>query len=135
MVERTDRALFRRIQGHVADGRWEIVNGWWVQPDCNLLGVVCPDVYALDATPVRTRFTLLRAPYMARHQPQGAFPAAVVADQGPHRFRFRFFLKPPTMETLATHAVALLRPPLTAELTRGMKARWTEYRSATNILQ
>ena len=99
------------------------------------LGVVCPDVYALDATPDRTRFTLLRSPFMAHHQPQGHFPAAVVADQGSHRFRFRFFLKSPTVETLAAHAVALLRPPLTAELTRGMKARWTEYRSATDILK
>jgi len=98
-------------------------------------GVVCPDVYALDATPDRTRFTLLRSSYMAHHQPQGEFPAAVVADQGAHRFRFRFFLQTPTVETLAAHALALLRPPLTAELTRGMKARWTEYRSATEILQ
>ena len=99
------------------------------------IGVVCPDVYALDATPDRTRFTLLRAPYMAHHQPQGAFPAAVVADQGPHRFRFRFFLTAQSVETLATHALALLRPPLTAELTRGMPARWTEYRSAVEILK
>ena len=94
------------------------------------LGVVCPDVYALDATPE----TLLRSPYMAHHKPQGYFPGAVVADQGPHRFRFRLFLKTPTVETLATHAMALLRPPLVAELTRGMKARWTEYRSATDIM-
>ena len=31
MVERADLALFRRIQAHVGAGRWEIVNGWWVQ--------------------------------------------------------------------------------------------------------
>jgi hypothetical protein len=99
------------------------------------LGVVCPDVYALDATPERARFTLLRSPYMAHHKPQGYFPAAVVADQGPHRFRFRFFLKMPTVETLGAHAMALLRPPLTAELTRGMEARWTEHRSATDIMR
>lgn len=99
------------------------------------LGVVCPDVYALDATPQRARLTLLRSPFMAHHKPQGHFPAAVVADQGPHRFRFRFFLKTPTADALAAHAMALLRPPLAAELTRGMEARWTEYRSATDILR
>lgn len=36
MVERTDPQLFQRIQGHVQAGRWEIVGGWWIQPDCNL---------------------------------------------------------------------------------------------------
>ncbi|MFW6039339.1 MAG: alpha-mannosidase, partial [bacterium] len=36
MVERTDRALFERIREHVAAGRWQIIGGWWVQPDCNL---------------------------------------------------------------------------------------------------
>ncbi len=35
-VERADPALFARIQAHVRSGRWEIVNGWWTQPDCNL---------------------------------------------------------------------------------------------------
>ena len=35
MVERADAALFKRIRGHVEAGRWEIVNGWWTQPDCN----------------------------------------------------------------------------------------------------
>jgi alpha-mannosidase len=98
------------------------------------LGVVCPDVFALDATPARVRFTLLRSPHMAHHKPQGYFPGAVVADQGPHRFCFRFFLNAPPVATLAAHALASLRPPLTAELTRGMPARRTEYRSATEIM-
>lgn len=35
MVERAAPALFKRIQAHVETGRWEIVNGWWTQPDCN----------------------------------------------------------------------------------------------------
>jgi alpha-mannosidase len=34
-VQKIDPALFARISTHVADGRWQIVNGWWVQPDCN----------------------------------------------------------------------------------------------------
>ncbi|MBU4285446.1 MAG: alpha-mannosidase [Verrucomicrobia bacterium] len=31
-------ALFKRIAAHVAAGRWHPVNGWWIQPDCNLPG-------------------------------------------------------------------------------------------------
>jgi alpha-mannosidase len=38
-IERIDPALFRRIQAHVRAGRWEIIGGWWIQPDCNLPGV------------------------------------------------------------------------------------------------
>ncbi|MBI5833659.1 MAG: hypothetical protein HZB16_15265 [Armatimonadetes bacterium] len=36
LIERIDPALFERIKAHIAAGRWEIVGGWWVQPDCNL---------------------------------------------------------------------------------------------------
>ena len=35
-VRRMDPALFARIRAHIAAGRWEVVNGWWVQPDLNL---------------------------------------------------------------------------------------------------
>ena len=31
-----DKALFDRIQKRVSEGRWEIVGGWWVEPDSNL---------------------------------------------------------------------------------------------------
>jgi len=34
-IERTDPELFERIKQHVKSGRWQIVNGWWIQPDCN----------------------------------------------------------------------------------------------------
>jgi len=34
-IERTDPELFARIRRHVKTGRWQIVNGWWIQPDCN----------------------------------------------------------------------------------------------------
>nr|MCR4574618.1 alpha-mannosidase [Lentisphaeria bacterium] len=34
-VERLDPGLFKRIQEHIAAGRWEIIGGWWTQPDCN----------------------------------------------------------------------------------------------------
>ncbi len=35
MVEWLDPELFTRIRRHVEAGRWEIVGGWWIQPDCN----------------------------------------------------------------------------------------------------
>lgn len=35
-IEEFEPALFARIQHFVLAGRWVIVNGWWLQPDCNL---------------------------------------------------------------------------------------------------
>jgi alpha-mannosidase len=35
-VEESDPALFERIRERVAQGRWQMVGGWWVEPDCNL---------------------------------------------------------------------------------------------------
>ncbi|GAA2727812.1 alpha-mannosidase [Cellulomonas aerilata] len=35
-VEESDPELFARIRERVAEGRWQLVGGWWVEPDCNL---------------------------------------------------------------------------------------------------
>ncbi len=35
-VERHDPGLFARIRRQVAGGRWKVVGGWYLQPDCNL---------------------------------------------------------------------------------------------------
>ena len=35
-VEESDPAMFAEIQQRVAEGRWHIVGGWWVEPDCNI---------------------------------------------------------------------------------------------------
>jgi alpha-mannosidase len=35
-VEDFDPKLFQKIKEYVKQGRWAVVNGWWVQPDCNL---------------------------------------------------------------------------------------------------
>jgi alpha-mannosidase len=37
-VEEDDPQLFTAIQKAVAEGRWALVNGWWLQPDCNIPG-------------------------------------------------------------------------------------------------
>ncbi len=34
-VEETDPEMFKEIQQRVKEGRWVIVGGWWIQPDCN----------------------------------------------------------------------------------------------------
>jgi len=35
-VEEIDPAMFAEIQQAVKEGKWVPVNGWWVQPDCNM---------------------------------------------------------------------------------------------------
>ena len=35
-IEEIDPAMFAEIQQAVKDGKWVPVNGWWVQPDCNM---------------------------------------------------------------------------------------------------
>jgi alpha-mannosidase len=35
-VEHNDPRMFQEIRARVAEGRWQIVGGWWIQPDCNL---------------------------------------------------------------------------------------------------
>ena len=37
-VEEIDPEMFAEIKARVAEGRWELVGGWWVEPDCNLPG-------------------------------------------------------------------------------------------------
>ena len=35
-VEESDPELFARIRERVAEGRWQVVGGWWIEPDCNI---------------------------------------------------------------------------------------------------
>ena len=35
-VEETDPELFARIRERIAEGRWQVIGGWWIEPDCNL---------------------------------------------------------------------------------------------------
>lgn len=35
-VEKNNPAMFAEIKKRVEEGRWEIVGGWWIQPDCNI---------------------------------------------------------------------------------------------------
>jgi alpha-mannosidase len=35
-IEEIDPEMFAEIRQRVEEGRWEIVGGWWVEPDCNI---------------------------------------------------------------------------------------------------
>lgn len=35
-IEMRDPVLFEAVRNRVRDGRWCVVGGWWVQPDCNI---------------------------------------------------------------------------------------------------
>jgi alpha-mannosidase len=35
-VERADPALFAEVRQRISEGRWEVVGGWPVEPDCNI---------------------------------------------------------------------------------------------------
>src|SRR5690606_15174611 len=35
-VEENDPEMFEEIRGRVAEGRWDIAGGWWIEPDCNV---------------------------------------------------------------------------------------------------
>jgi alpha-mannosidase len=37
-VENNDPTMFEEIRQCIKDGRWEVVGGWWIQPDCNVPG-------------------------------------------------------------------------------------------------
>lgn len=45
-VERNDADMFAEIAQRVEEGRWQIVGGWWVEPDCN---VPCGESFARQA--------------------------------------------------------------------------------------
>jgi len=109
------------------DGR-ELPLRDWTQTTCSKgsMGVVAPDVFALDGDEKQIRLTLLRSPLMAHHDPQPPMhPRSLVADQGDHVFRFRFFYGKPDEEQLEHHALMLQQPLLFADLTRGMPTRFT----------
>jgi alpha-mannosidase len=35
-IEQSDPELFEAIRKRVAEGRWKVVGGWWIEPDCNI---------------------------------------------------------------------------------------------------
>jgi alpha-mannosidase len=87
------------------------------------VAIVAPEVFAVDATPLRVRFTLLRSPRMAHHDPcRRSDPRDRFCDQGEHEFVFRFYAGVNLNDQyLEDQALMLHRPLVMADLTRGMK--------------
>ncbi len=42
-IEKIDPKMFEEIQQRVKEGRWNIVGGWFIQPDCN---IPCGEIFA-----------------------------------------------------------------------------------------
>ena len=122
---RTDGILGGWV-GRVFDGReLPMRDGILIESDNGNFAIAAPDVYGVDATPERIRFTLLRSPAMAHHEPV-VNPASrrIYSDQGEHKFIFRYFGgEAATTNTVDQHAWHNQRPLVIADLTRGMPMR------------
>ena len=35
-VEKSAPAMFEEIKARIMEGRWQVVGGWWIEPDCNI---------------------------------------------------------------------------------------------------
>jgi alpha-mannosidase len=35
-IEESDPELFGEIRERIAEGRWQVIGGWWIEPDCNI---------------------------------------------------------------------------------------------------
>jgi alpha-mannosidase len=45
-VEESDGTLFERIRERIVEGRFQVVGGWWIEPDCN---IPCGESYVRQA--------------------------------------------------------------------------------------
>ncbi len=119
---RTDGIPGGVLQRH-CNGRELPLRDWTLldNADGQSLGILCPRVFALDATPARIRLTILRSPRMAHHDPcPGGERRVRYSDRGEHDLRFRFYLGNATAGGLDATAAMLKFPPVVADLTRGM---------------
>ncbi len=93
--------------------------------DGKVVGVACPDTFALDGDEKQIRLTLLRSPLMAHHDPAPAVtPRRRYTDRGEHCFRFVFTAgQRASVENLEKLAEQMWVPPLATDLTRGMPSR------------
>jgi alpha-mannosidase len=109
------------------DGR-ELPLRDWTQVNSRgaTLGIVAPDVFALDGNRKEIRLTLLRSSLLAHHIPHPpAHPRGIYSDQGEHFFRLRFFYGKVSSAHLDRLAHTWQQPLLFADLTRGMPTRFS----------
>ena len=86
------------------------------------VGFVCPDCTSLDGFENSLRFTLLRSPVFAWHDPAQLESDAFYrwTDQGQHTFRFRV-LEHSDPSALKSAALCLHRAPICLDWTEGMQ--------------
>ena len=105
------------------DGKESPVVDWTVAhlSDGGTMAVACPDCFGVDGTGDTIRFTLLRSPAYAWHQPARLPPdrAHRFMDQGEHFFRFTL-LPGGDSRAVQSFACAAHRPPVCIDWTRGM---------------
>jgi alpha-mannosidase len=87
------------------------------------LGIAMPDCSAMDGRDDALRFTLLRSPAYAWHDPARLPPGRVhrYLDQGEQTFRCAL-LPEATAASITTLALGMHRPPICIDWTRGMRA-------------
>jgi len=97
---------------------WTLLN----MDDGAKIGIVCPDCYGVDGTLNVLRFTLLRSPVYAWHDPTKLDKNSFYryTDRGEHRFRFTLMLDLDP-EELKRMALSEHRPPICYDWTKGMK--------------
>ncbi|MFC1452547.1 glycoside hydrolase family 38 C-terminal domain-containing protein, partial [Verrucomicrobiota bacterium] len=85
------------------------------------VGIAAPDCWSLDSSDTALRFTLVRSPVHAWHDPYKLSENAFYryTDQGEHHFRFSM-LPEADGEKLKRLAVQAHRPPVCHDWTRGM---------------
>lgn len=89
-----------------------------------MLGLLCPDALALDADARNLRFTLLRSPLFAHHDPTRAEGVRGVSycDRGRHHFMFQLWTGEEALpERLHNRYSQWRHPLLIAETTKGME--------------
>ncbi|MBM3212735.1 hypothetical protein FJZ33_10980 [Candidatus Poribacteria bacterium] len=89
----------------------------------NNIGIVCPDCSALDGEENQLRFTLLRSPVYAWHDPAKLEDETFYrwTDQGEHAFRF-FIWEDTTPYKLENLAISEHRQPICLDWTDGQKS-------------
>lgn len=102
------------------DGREVPYRDWTLAPGGP--GIAAPDCWALDGEGREIRFTLVRSPVFAWHDPQKLEPSGGYryTDQGEHGYRF---VVVPAATADELEAAALVMPPICLDWTRGMGGR------------
>ncbi|HEX4123512.1 MAG TPA: glycoside hydrolase family 38 C-terminal domain-containing protein [Tepidisphaeraceae bacterium] len=124
-IARTDGIMAGHLRRE-CDGKERPLRDWSIVhlADGLQIGIICPDVFALDGTADRLRLTLLRSPLMAHHDPMPAEDwRGTPADQGINDFRLWFTLGSElNLDEIERRVNLVHRKPITANLTIGMPA-------------